>query len=40
VRRAPVIEREEVLAVLAALLDIRRELTRIRILLEDDDSEE
>jgi hypothetical protein len=38
-RKRPV-EREDVDAVLAVLFDIRNELARIRIILEDDDGEE
>lgn len=36
----PVIEREEVVSLLAVLFDIRRELTFIRIILGGDDGEE
>ena len=35
-----VVEREDVDAVLAALIDIRRELIRIRTMLEEDDDAE
>jgi hypothetical protein len=36
----PVIEREEVLALLSVLFDIRRELSEIRIILEGEDEQE
>jgi hypothetical protein len=39
-RRRPILEREDVDALLAVLFDIRRELRRIRHLLEDDGEEE
>jgi hypothetical protein len=38
--RSPIVEREDVDAMLAVLFDIRRELRRIRHLLEDDGEEE
>jgi hypothetical protein len=36
----PVIVREDVDAILAAFLDIRREIVRIRSLLEEDDGQD
>jgi hypothetical protein len=39
-RRQPLLEREDVDAMLAVLFDIRRELADIRHLLEDDGEEE
>jgi|KBSMisStandDraft_5_1062788.scaffolds.fasta_scaffold780129_3 hypothetical protein len=36
----PIVEREDVDAALAALMDIRRELVRIRTMLEEDDDPE
>ena len=38
--REPVIEREDVTAILSVLLDIKGELINIRELLEDEDGEE
>ena len=38
--REPVIEREDVTAILAVLFDIKGELINIRTLLEDEDGEE
>jgi hypothetical protein len=39
-RQDPVFDRDDVNAVLAVLMDIRRELSDIRILLSEEDGEE
>ena len=39
-RPEPIFERADVDAVLGALLDIRRELTKIRNILQEDDGDE